>query len=383
MPVRHKSTFLKIVEKVEKLNRRAERRGLAPAFMITVEREFSNKKPGTYLVETFVDFQIKGDFPAISGYTFAAIVDHASGGLVFRNPDFTEEVDLRSFADRNVCDHCGTNRRRSKTILLSDRNGKILQVGTSCIIDFLGESAKSLELFVENLEDLVNMEDEPGDPGAKGSHIRYNTVEVCAIAAKLISDLGFVKSCTPGATSSMISAFVHERIAAFPRAYDFTVTEVHMEQARQVIDFISQSERKNDYQENLFRIVTSERCDENMFGFIAAGVRGALADIRRSKEKERNKDIEVPVESFPAVGMTITDIDVTIEKLFTFESLYGTQRLIIMKNAANIPFVWKTSTFPDVEEGASYTIKKAKVKAHDTYKGVMQCRIERVVFKKD
>ena len=41
MPIRHKSTFAKIVDKVESLNRRAEKRGLAPAFSIMVEREFS------------------------------------------------------------------------------------------------------------------------------------------------------------------------------------------------------------------------------------------------------------------------------------------------------------------------------------------------------
>lgn len=36
MPIRHKSTFAKIVEKVESLNRRAEKRGIASLQRIAI-----------------------------------------------------------------------------------------------------------------------------------------------------------------------------------------------------------------------------------------------------------------------------------------------------------------------------------------------------------
>lgn len=374
MPIRHKSTFAKIVEKVESLNRRAEKRGLAPAFSITVEREFSVRTKGTYEYEDFVEFHIDGVYPAISGYTFAAVVDHASGGLIFRNPLFTEDVDLTPFADRKTCDHCGTKRKRSKTILLSDAAGKIIQVGTSCIIDFLGKEAGALEFFAENSGILGDSDDD----GHYASSPHYATVEICSIAVKLISDFGFVKSNTPGGTAARIMDFVDEHYRSFPRDYDFTVTAEHIEQARQAIEFIKNSERRGEYQENVFRVMSSGRCEKRVFGFIAAGIRGALADIRKAPEPEKTEE-KVTVE-FPAIGTVIANDEVTIEKIFTFEGMYGTQHIFIMKSSAGIPFVWKTSTFPDVEEGGTYTIKKAKVKAHDDYKGKSQCRLERVSF---
>lgn len=374
MPIRHKSTFAKIVEKVESLNRRAEKRGLAPAFSITVEREFSVRTEGTYEYEDFVEFHVDGVYPAIPGYTFAAVVDHASGGLIFRNPLFTEDVDLTPFADRKTCDHCGTKRQRSKTILLSDQEGKIIQVGTTCIIDFLGKEAGALEFFAENSDILGDSNDD----GHYASSPHYDTLEICSIAVKMLSDFGFVKSNTPGSTASKIMDFVDEHYRSFPRDYDFTVTAEHIEQARQAIEFIKNSERRGEYQENVFRVMSSGRCEKRVFGFIAAGIRGALADIRKASKPEKTEE-KVTVE-FPAIGTVIANDEVTIEKIFTFEGMYGTQHIFIMKSSAGIPFVWKTSTFPDVEEGGTYTIKKAKVKAHDDYKGKSQCRLERVSF---
>lgn len=383
MPIRHKSTFAKIVDKVESLNRRAEKRGLAPAFSITVEREFSVRTEGTYEYEDFVEFHIDGVYPAISGYTFAAVVDHASGGLIFRNPAFTRDVDLTPFADRKTCDHCGTKRKRSKTILLADSEEKVIQVGTSCIIDFLGKEAGALEFFAENSGILGDSDDD----GHYARSPHYATVEICAIAVKLIADFGFVKSNTPGSTAARIMDFVDEHYRSFPRDYDFTVTAEHIEQARQAIEFIKNSERRGEYQENVFRVMTSGRCEKRVFGFIAAGVRGALADIRKASEIRKAEE-QAPVEKaelkatveFPAVGTVIANEEVTIEKIFTFEGMYGAQHIFIMKSSAGIPFVWKTSTFPDVERGGTYTIKKAKVKAHDDYKGKSQCRLERVSF---
>lgn len=374
MPIRHKSTFAKIVEKVESLNRRAEKRGLAPAFSITVEREFSVRTKGTYEYEDFVEFHIDGVYPAISGYTFAAVVDHASGGLIFRNPLFTEDVDLTPFADRKICDHCGTKRQRSKTILLSDAAGKIIQVGTTCIIDFLGKEAGALEFFAENSGILGDSDDD----GHYASSPHYDTVEICSIAVKMLSDFGFVKSNTPGSTAAKIMDFVDDHYRSFPRDYDFTVTAEHTEQALKAIEFIKNSERRGDYQENVFRIISSGRCEKRVFGFIAAGIRGALADIRKTSESEKTE--EKAVVDFPAVGTVIASEEVTIEKIFTFEGMYGAQHIFIMKSSAGIPYVWKTSTFPDAEEGGTYIIKKAKVKAHDDYKGKSQCRLERVSF---
>lgn len=377
MPIRHKSTFAKIVEKVESLNRRAEKRGLAPAFSIKVEREFSVRTKGIYEYEDFVEFHIDGVYPAISGYTLAAVVDHASGGLIFRNPAFTEDVDLTPFADRKTCDHCGTKRKRSKTILLSDAAGKIIQVGTSCIIDFLGKEAGALEFFAENSGILGDSDDD----GHYASSPHYATVEICSIAVKLISDFGFVKSNTPGSTASKLMDFVDEHYRSFPRDYDFTVTAEHTEKAMKAIEFIKNSERRGEYQENVFRVMTSGRCEKRVFGFIAAGIRGALADIRKASEVKKMEE-QAPVEKaeFPAVGTVIANEEVTIEKIFTFEGMYGAQHIFIMKSSAGIPFVWKTSTFPDVESSGTYTIKKAKVKAHDDYKGKSQCRLERVSF---
>lgn len=383
MPIRHKSTFSKIVEKVESLNRRAEKRGLAPAFSVTVEREFSVRTTGTYEYEYFVEFHIDGVYPAIPGYVFAAVVDHASGGLIFRNPLFTEDVDLTAFADRKTCDHCGTKRKRSKTILLSDAAGKIIQVGTSCIIDFLGKEAGALEFFAENSGILGDSDDD----GHYASSPHYATVEICSIAVKLISEFGFVKSNTPGSTAARIMDFVDEHYRSFPRDYDFTVTAEHTEKAIKAIEFIKNSERRGEYQENVFRVMSSGRCEKRVFGFIAAGIRGALADIRKASESEKTEEKAVVEKTeekvtveFPTVGTVIANEEVIVEKIFTFEGMYGAQHIFIMKSSAGIPYVWKTSTFPDVERGGTYIIKKAKVKAHDDYKGKSQCRLERVSF---
>lgn len=124
-------------KKLISLNKKLAKRGLAP---MTIENKHTetmtvkDENGKTFYVEVQV-FDIKGEYPLIEGYDFVAFIDHTENMILSEKP----EMDLEVFRHRRVCDHCGSNRKRSKTYILQNQaNGELIQIGSSCVKAFLG-----------------------------------------------------------------------------------------------------------------------------------------------------------------------------------------------------------------------------------------------------
>lgn len=155
------------VEKIAKINARAEKRGFTGRLeVIGTRREATTKDHYTGLEKTYVvvDTRITGEAPQYNGWTFLARVDTletAEGRHTFTLAPApgVDHVD-RSLVRPGFCDHCGTARYRKNTYLVREsETGEIRNVGSTCIKDFLGWSA-SVVFFTEgdvagDIDDLV------------------------------------------------------------------------------------------------------------------------------------------------------------------------------------------------------------------------------------
>ncbi len=81
---------------------------------------------------------LEGEPPALAGWTLAAIVDHRGAVSAIRFVcSIAPPLDPTAFGEPH-CDHCRLRRRRVETFVLWHADpGRLRQVGTGCMRDFL------------------------------------------------------------------------------------------------------------------------------------------------------------------------------------------------------------------------------------------------------
>jgi hypothetical protein len=132
----------------------------------------------------------------ISGWSFMASIDHSMGddvSLIHSSPQAREEkLSFSAYAERgSICEHCGHNRQRKQTFILRHEDGRMIQVGSSCLKDFLGHfaanAASEAELVALAGEALFDSSDDmPARPS------QFDLVEFLAWTAREIREHGWV-----------------------------------------------------------------------------------------------------------------------------------------------------------------------------------------------
>jgi len=84
-----------------------------------------------------VPLTLVGNTPKFGGWSFVAALLHVDGENVVRSlPDVDLPPAYRSRGP--LCEHCNVRRIRHETFVLRHEDGRLLQVGMSCLRDFLG-----------------------------------------------------------------------------------------------------------------------------------------------------------------------------------------------------------------------------------------------------
>ena len=118
-------------EAVSQLSVGASRHGLGPIETRVIE---AGKDSSTIALST--------PLPALGDYRPLARIEHLKGGKVSITRLVSEFVDfdeIRSERSHQKCDACGVRRRRRLTFLLEGPAGQV-QVGSTCLAGFVGES---------------------------------------------------------------------------------------------------------------------------------------------------------------------------------------------------------------------------------------------------
>lgn len=121
-------------EAVERLSQEARTRGLGP-----IRLDLADHGSG----DSSVAIALSTMAPAIGKYDLLARIDHLKGDRVYIRPlgmahlDFAE---IRANHASKKCDHCGLKRQRKVTYLLASHHGGEVQVGSSCLQSYVGDS---------------------------------------------------------------------------------------------------------------------------------------------------------------------------------------------------------------------------------------------------
>jgi len=184
------------------LSKKATKLGCkSPSYKVLVERmvDVSEDKRFPELV-AYSDVEISYEILAVvGGWKFLAsieTVDRVDG--VARNrvngPGLADEVAKSYITVEQKCDHCGQDRKRNHTYIVQDVSGKTLQVGSSCLRDFLGVDPAAAVAGMGFDLAIKSIGEDEETWGRKSAPRCWALVDVSAIALSLIARNGFVSA---------------------------------------------------------------------------------------------------------------------------------------------------------------------------------------------
>ena len=392
-----------LVAELERLAKRAAKIG-APAitweFGAVTSRKVVVDMGGSDRLVPFVALTLTGVRPQVNGWEFVATVEHLDGVNVLRHTPACTEVEIPETYRRNdpTCEHCNLARRRRDTYVLRSETGTWKEVGSSCLVDFLGhDNPHTLAAYAEMLGSALALcESCESDPDGGygfggGGPAAFALVEFLAHVAAEIRESGWTpKSAVPERPSASTAEMALDRIAPSRASReenrrDRSVTDsdraVAEASAEWALGLETSGERLNDYLWNLFAVAKSGIVKHRTVGLAAS----IVAAHTKAEVRKRERAARKPSEHVGTVGET-RSFALTLDRHFSFETQWGWVDRYIFRDADDCVFAWKASgdssviglKAPDdrMVEGSTY-ILIATVKKHDDYKGTKQTVLTR------
>ena len=373
---------------IERANKRLEKAGISERFEILEE------KPFTYTTTNENGFpegheyvQLKLNHPSISyaGYRFLAVVDKAENGLVVRGNE-----ELNGWRpEKQVCDHCGKNTRRSKTYLVEDKEGNRLQVGSSCVAAYLGVKPEGLWAVGSNpLKKLNRNNSQYQKVGIPSEYAVAYALAVSGNGRHFVSKSMYDYGDYEYTTRDLVHNAIYSTNPKDGKWQD-EVAEKAQEyiDSGRVADVIRQArevEGNNDYCANMRSLASNEYIDEKHLGLMVSALaidarNRRIAEEKKKKEEERKSwstgfAAEVG-ENLKGRKMTVVRNDVDTRNGYRGPTVNS---FVTLRDKEGHQVKWFASRVIKIKEGDEITLGSAKVKKHGKYDGVDQTVISNV-----
>ena len=366
-------------EKMNKLNQRALKRGWTGIITVTGEAFTEETDNGVGLKRTrqMVHTVISGDAPKYDGWTFLARIEWTDNdeAVVFTAPGI-EGIDRDRLAPM-WCDHCGIKRYRKYTYAVRNDDGNELQVGSTCLKDFLGWNTNPVWILPPSDNDLY------GESGFGHSTPVYSVETVLAASWACIQAFGYVRTTdySGQATKYTVLAVLDPRTPA-ERELARKITPHIAESAsmaKRIHAFLLSDEFSGfgEYVTNLKAIARSEFCQPKFVGFLASAPQAWAKAQERSLIKQREK-AEITNEFLGEIKDKL-ELPVTLKSIRFLESDWGVTTLYTFATDDGHIVKWFSSrrVFTDRDLERPMTIK-GTVKKHDEYQGTKSTVLTRV-----
>jgi hypothetical protein len=383
------------VAKLGRLNARAEKNGLAGRYAWTLSEEIDEPvyddgvrveerrngvpydaegRPVPVLYYRVMrDLHVSGEAPKLAGWTFVARLTWDEGALVTRcTPGFEGRIDDSLIRVRE-CDHCHQDRARNDCYLLENEQGERVQVGSSCVKDFLGHDFKPS--YITYGSDLDEMEE-----GFCGRATEISpAINVLSWAASICSGTGWVSQqkaeLNGGAPSGALlkeCLFGNGKVARQLRD-KYAPTDAHHEEAAKVLAWAQDIDPGNpsEYMANVRRVAQANQAGERNAAILGSAVASYHREIARQLEREAR-----PVSKHIGKPKERLILDLTVKGETVIDGYYGATHLFTMTDAAGNVFKWFSSNGQGWETGQAVKIK-GTVKGHEIYNEVAQTVLTR------
>ncbi len=343
--------------KVAKIQKRAARKGLTPVAVTwgKAYRPANTLRDGTVeYSDARIPMTIDGDAPKFGGWRFIAALQHLEGENIVRSlPGETIDESYRSRG--SACDHCKVSRRRSDTYLLAHDDGRVFQVGSTCIDDFLGSAdATKLAMAALYWAELAGAGDDDEGYGGSGSTDRA-LEEFLPYVAWCVREHGWVSRTAAregGGTATADDAFWYTWDEKARKDAKVEISKADLAEATGAIAWAEAitdediSKERGDFLHNLRAVVRTGLVTQR-----TAGIAGAVIiafQRAQGRERERAQRAERPVlnEYLGTIGKRETWTNVTLDFVTGYETSYGYTTILKFRTDEGATLVWKASGDP-------------------------------------
>ena len=374
--------------KVAKLAKKAAKLGVLNCDIAIGEHVATERDGGRFY--RLHEVWVTGTVPRVAtGHDFVAKLHHMGPAAIVMQPEGASAMPAHYRTRGSFCDHCNTKRPRHDTFVLRAENGEHVQVGRSCLADFMpARDAEAIVAMAAWLKDAADACEDHGSPVARGKgeiELEYCLAAVCRVievdgyfvSRKMASE----RDCSPTSSKAGALRFADPKtedgaalIATYGRDWrkeDSTASVA----ARAAIAWaagLSDFDCESEYMSNVRALARLGLCDDATMG-LAASIPTAYTRAM-GQLVERAKREEKQVKHIGTVGARGTFV-LTVHKVIPSEGTYGWTYFHIMSDQDGNAVAWRASG-TNFTEGETLTVK-ATVKEHSEYKGKPQTVLTR------
>lgn len=329
-----------------------------------------------------LDIEVIGAAPRLEGdFTVVAALDNfGEENLVRSLPG--SEVDERFRATGTICEHCNSARARKHLYVIEDGSGKQLQVGKSCLKDFVGHaSPATIAAYWTQLENLFRDIDDEFVGGDKFEYVDAHTLLTTTIAA--IRAFGW-KSRSKAqmgeqTTADVVGIVLNTRLDSpdavlLRREVNNVRREEDAAKAKEVLAWVADLKTNSEYNHNLKLSLQEGLVSQRHFGIACSAIVSHQGFQQRCEQTVS--------KAVGEVGEKLTGLKVKVTFHRELAGEYGVTQLIKFTTEEGNVLVWfgSGSSARDIAEliGEEVVIK-GTVKAHKPgFKDGIETQLTRV-----
>ena len=381
-----------------KYNKRADRLGMqvltwkwSKAFTKNVDRVVNDGlAPFTIKDDVlFITIQVSGQLDvSFAGWKFIATLQHLkSGENIVRAAVKDLTLSTKYKTSGSACEHCNVNRFRKETYLLLHDNGDLVQVGSSCIKDFIGQNTPEGLLKKATLvSEIIWYLGGSAELGTKDDTV-FPILDFLAKTSAVISAVGWVSKKDASenyktSTASVVVTSYHQNSVLNVYPSDW----VKAQEAVDWCEALSDTEcEASDYLHNIRAIVRSGMVGLNTTGFAASIMSAYFRHIKKNKPAS-SKDSKYVGELTERKVFN----NLTLKQKYPVFGPWGVSTLHSFLDGDGNVLVWYSSTGEsignltgdsDFEIGKAYNVR-GTIKKHSVYKEIKQTTLTRCVLAK-
>ncbi len=383
--------------RVKKLDKKAKKYGVAfaatfgPVYQEERTVGGNDGRRARKAMVNVLDVTITGSTPKVGEFEFLASIELTpAGNFVDTVPGVNIDPSYRTTDSR--CEHCKKTRTRKHVYAVRNlETGEELQVGRTCLRDFLGIDDPERIINQFKFWRLISGGGEEGFESYGRAEWSASLEYLLAMTNACIRIWGWASKGAAEASYDKITATI-ERIWCLYGTDDFSreiareirneVRESDDAIAQEVIEWVRGSTQDNDYMHNLriafaddmlittrrtalaiSAVATMHRAKERELK-LAEAKRANRDSIHQGVVKERLKGLQLTLESSRAMG----------------DNGWGPSELLKFKDVTGNSFCWFTGSSPRMEIGQRM-ICDATVKAHKDFHGILETQLTRITIK--
>lgn len=357
-----------------------------PEYTEERERVRPDGRKVKYLV-SLVDVTIEGEKPTVGDYEFQASIELTpAGNYVDMAPGVELDPKYRHVNDH--CEHCKAQRRRKHVFVVRDRSsGQFVQVGRTCLRDFLGTDDPSWVLQSFKFWRAVRGGDDDG-LGGLGSVSWWESLDTL---------LAHTNACIRiwGWTSKGQARFNEDLCPTVNRVWSLyssseadkkeaarireEIKDSDYELAERVIKWVRCSTDDTDYMHNLRVAFYDDMLwDERRVGLAISAVAAWHKAEERELKLAREREQAAQSTHIGAQGERLRGIKARLESRRGMgDNGYGWTELLKFRTEDGNVLTWFTGAAGNVDIGEDVVLD-GTVKAHKEYQGARETQLTRV-----